>query len=203
VFAGALGVGIGFGLQNIANNFISGLILLMERPVRAGDWVTVGDYEGEIARIGIRSATLVTWDNQEVIIPNADLISNAFTNWTRSDPIVRTVLVVGVSYDGDPHTAMKVLEEAVIMQPEVMLQPAPCIYLTNFNDSSVDIRVQYYTDVTQSSRLEVKSKVMLAIWDALKEADIEIPFPQRDVHIREIAAAPNPTGLATPAPQAG
>ncbi len=203
VFAGALGVGIGFGLQNIANNFISGLILLMERPVRAGDWVTVGNYEGEIARIGIRSATLVTWDNQEVIIPNADLISNAFTNWTRSDPIVRTVLVVGVSYAGDPHEAMKVLEEAVTMQPEVMLQPAPHIYLINFNDSSVDIRVQYYTDVTQSSRLAVKSKVMLAIWDALKEANIEIPFPQRDVHIREVPAAANPTGLATPAPQAG
>ncbi len=187
VFAGALGVGIGFGLQNIANNFISGLILLVERPIRAGDWVTVGNYEGEITYIGIRSATVRTWDNQEVIIPNAELISNAFTNWTRSDPVVRTVLNVGISYAGDPHEAQKIIEEAVTMQPEVLLQPAPRILLDNFGDSSVDFRITYYMDVSQFSRLEIKSKVMFAIWDALKEADIEIPFPQRDIHIREVA----------------
>ena len=186
VFAGALGVGIGFGLQNIANNFISGLILLAERPIRVGDWVTVGSYEGEITYIGIRSATVRTWDNQEVIIPNAELVSNAFTNWTRSDPVVRTVLYVGVSYDGDPRLAQKVIEEAVTMQPEVLLQPAPRILLYDFADSSVNFRVQYYIDVSQFSRLEIKSKVMFAIWDALAEADIEIPFPQRDVHIREL-----------------
>lgn len=186
VFAGALGVGIGFGLQNIANNFISGLILLVERPIRAGDWVTVGNYEGEITYIGIRSATVRTWDNQEVIIPNAELISNAFTNWTRSDPVVRTVLNVGISYAGDPHEAQKIIEEAVTMQPEVLLQPAPRILLDNFGDSSVDFRITYYMDVSQFSRLEIKSKVMFAIWDALKEADIEIPFPQRDIHIREV-----------------
>ncbi len=195
VFAGALGVGIGFGLQNIANNFISGLILLAERPIRAGDWVTVGEYEGEITYIGIRSATVRTWDNQEVIIPNAELVSNAFTNWTRSDPVVRTVLQVGVSYHGDPHQAARVIEEAVTMQPEVMLQPAPRVQLDNFGESSVDFRVLYYVDVGQFSRMDMKSKVMFAIWDALKEAEIEIPFPQRDVHIREI---PPQTALHSP-----
>ncbi|RMG35796.1 MAG: hypothetical protein D6720_06410 [Gammaproteobacteria bacterium] len=198
VFAGALGVGIGFGLQNIANNFISGLILLVERPIRAGDWVTVGNYEGEITYIGIRSATVRTWDNQEVIIPNAELISNAFTNWTRSDPVVRTVLKVGISYDGDPHQAQKIIEEAVTMQPEVLLQPAPRILLSDFGDSSVDFRITYYMDVSQFSRLEIKSKVMFAIWDALKEADIEIPFPQRDIHIREVA--PHTADRATAIP---
>ena len=186
VFAGALGVGIGFGLQNIANNFISGLILLAERPNRVGDWVTIGDYEGEISAIGIRSATLTTWDNQDVVIPNAELISNAFINWTLSNPLVRTVLKVGISYAADPHQAKQVIEEAVSMQPEVLLDPAPRVQLINFGDSSVDFRVLYYMDVTQFGRMEIKSRVMFAIWDALKEADIEIPFPQRDIHIREL-----------------
>ncbi len=200
VFAGALGVGVGFGLQNIANNFISGLILLAERPIRVGDWVTVAGHEGEITAIGIRSATLTTWDNQDVVIPNAELISNAFTNWTLSNPLVRTVLNVGVSYACDPHQAQRVIEEAVSMQPEVLLDPGPRVQLDNFGDSSVDLRVLYYIDVTQSSRMGVKSQVMFAIWDALKEADIEIPFPQRDIHIREL---PPGNGRAAPDGQDG
>jgi potassium efflux system protein len=95
VFAGALGVGIGLGLQNIANNFVSGLILLMERPVRILDWVTISNHEGKVSRIGMRFLTVTTWDNQDVIIPNADLISTPFTNWTLSDALVRTIFVVG------------------------------------------------------------------------------------------------------------
>jgi len=191
VFAGALGVGIGFGLQNIANNFISGLILLVERPIRVGDWVTIGNHEGEISAIGIRSTTVTTWDNQDVVIPNAELISNAFINWTLSNPLVRTVLNVGISYAGDPHAAQQVIEEAVSMQPEVLLDPPPRVQLINFGDSSVDFRVLYYIDVNQFGRMVIKSKVMFAIWDGLKEANIEIPFPQRDIHIRELP--PNAT----------
>jgi len=194
VFAGALGVGIGFGLQNIANNFISGLILLVERPIRVGDWVTIGNYEGEISAIGIRSATVTTWDNQDVVIPNAELISNAFINWTLSNPLVRTVLNVGISYAGDPHTAQQVIEEAVSMQPEVLLDPPPRVQLINFGDSSVDFRVLYYIDVNQFGRMAIKSKVMFAIWDGLKEANIEIPFPQRDIHIRELPPQTSLTG---------
>ena len=186
VFAGALGVGIGFGLQNIANNFISGLILLAERPIRVGDWVTIGSNEGIISAIGIRSSTVTTWDNQDVVIPNAELISNSFTNWTLTNPLIRTVLNVGVSYAGDPHLARKVIEDAVSMQPEVLLDPPPQVLLDNFGDSSVDFRILYYMNVSDFSRLAVKSKVMFAIWDGLKESNIEIPFPQRDIHIREL-----------------
>ena len=186
VFAGALGVGIGFGMQNIANNFISGLILLAERPVRAKDWVTIGDKEGEVSQIGMRSVTVTTWDNQDVIIPNSDLISNAFINWTRSNNIVRTKLLIGVHYQDDPHQAKAVIEEAVTMQPEVMLDPPPRIWLHQFGTSSVDFWVHYYMDVKQFSRLEVKSKVLFAIWDALKEAGISIPYPQQDVYIKEM-----------------
>ncbi len=187
VFAGALGVGIGFGLQNIANNLISGLILLAERPVRVEDWVSVGTSQGIISRIGLRSLVLTTWDNQDVIIPNAQLITQPVTNWTLSDTLIRTVLFVGVRYQDDPHTAKKVILEAIAMVPEVSLERRPRVFLTEFADSSVNFRVHFYSDLTdQHSRFAVKSKVMFAIWDALKEADIGIPFPQQDIYIKEI-----------------
>ncbi len=189
VFAGALGVGIGFGLQTITNNFISGIILLAERPIRTSDWVTIGDKEGKVSQIGMRSVTVTTWDNQDVIIPNSDLVSHAFINWTRTNNVVRTVLFIGVRYQDDPHKAQKVIEEAVTMQPEVILDPPPKVWLMEFGASSVDFRVHYYVDVKQFKRLEIKSKVMFAIWDALKEADIGIPFPQQDVYIKELPTA--------------
>ena len=185
VFAGALGVGIGFGLQHIANNFISGLILLAERPLRSKDWVTIGDKEGVVSQIGMRSVTLTTWDNQDVIIPNSDLTTNAFINWTRTNNIVRTVLLIGVHYKDDPHQAQKVIEEAVTMQPEVLLDPPPRIWLHDFGASSVNFKVYYHMDVKQFGRLDVKSKVLFAIWDGLKDAGITIPYPQQDVYIRE------------------
>ena len=186
VFAGALGVGIGFGLQNIANNFISGIILLAERPVRTKDWVTIGDKEGKVAAIGMRSVTVTTWDNQDVIIPNSELISNSFINWTRSDSEVRTVQIVGIRYQDDPHVAQRVILDAVTMQPEVSLTPEPQVWLIDFAASSVNFRIQYFTDVSRFSRLEIQSKVLFAIWDALQEAGIGIPFPQQDIYIKEL-----------------
>lgn len=192
VFAGALGVGIGFGLQNIANNLISGLILLAERPVRVDDWVSVGASQGIISRIGLRSLVLTTWDNQDIIIPNAQLITQPVTNWTLSDTLIRTILFVGVRYQDDPHTAKKVIFEAIAMVQEVSLERRPRVFLTEFADSSINFRVHFYSDLTsQHSRLAVKSKVMFAIWDALKEADIGIPFPQQDIYIKEIPLGDN------------
>jgi len=197
VFAGALGVGIGFGLQNIANNFISGLILLAERPVRTEDWVTTGEHQGRIKRIGMRSLVMTTWDNQDVIIPNAQLITNPVINWTLSDSLVRTVFNVGVRYQDDPHLAKQVIEEAVSMQPAVSLERPPRILLTEFGDSSVNFRVEFFAEVDrQSSRLKIKSEVMFAIWDALKEADIGIPFPQRDIYIKELPGSSALIGTA-------
>lgn len=116
-------------MQNIANNFVSGLILLAERPIRTKDWVTIGDKEGEVAEIGMRSVTVTTWDNQDVIIPNSDLTSSAFINWTRTNNVVRTVLIIGIRYQDDPHKAQTIIEEAVIMQPEVSLEPKPLVLL--------------------------------------------------------------------------
>lgn len=190
VFAGALGVGIGFGLQNIANNLISGLILLAERPVRIEDWVAIGDKQGVITRIGIRSLTLRTWNNQEVILPNAQLITEPVTNWTLSDRLIRTVFQVGIHYHDDPHQARDVIMDAVSMVPEVSLDPPPRVFLTGFGNSSVDFRVEFFSESDgQAGQLAVKSSVMFAIWDALKDADIDIPFPQQDIYIKEVPFA--------------
>ncbi len=187
VFAGALGVGIGFGLQNIANNLISGFIILAERPVREEDWVSIGDNMGIISRIGMRSLVLTTRDNQDVIIPNADIITTPVTNWTLADNLVRTVLYVGIRYKDDPHKAQEVILDAVSMVPSVSLEKKPRVYLYEFADSSVNFRVQYYSEIdSQHGRNIVRSAVMFAIWDALMDADIGIPFPQRDIYIKEI-----------------
>jgi potassium efflux system protein len=187
VFAGALGVGIGFGLQTIANNLISGMILLAERPVRVEDWVTVGENQGVVSRIGLRSLTLTTWDNQDVIIPNAQLITAPVTNWTLTDDLLRTVFLVGVRYQNDPHQAKDVILEAVSMVPEVSLERPPKVFLTEFANSSVNFKVVFYSQISgQHSRLEAQSKVMFAIWDGLKDADIGIPFPQQDIYIKEL-----------------
>jgi potassium-dependent mechanosensitive channel len=196
VFAGAVGVGIGFGLQNIANNFISGLLLLVERPLRSGDIVQIGSNEGEISHIGIRSLSMKTFDNQEVIIPNSEVISNAFTNWTHNDDIVRTVMTVGTSYAADPHRVKEILEALVRAHPAVLTEPEPGVLLWDFGDSSVNYRIHYYTRIRSQSRLGVRSEILLQIWDAFKREGIDIPFPHRELYIREwppqAAGAPRP-----------
>lgn len=189
IFAGALGVGIGFGLQTIANNFISGILLLIERPLRTSDMVRIGEYEGEVTQIGMRSLTLRTPDNQEVIIPNSEVISNAFTNWTHSDNIVRTIFTVGVSYDADPYRAREAIFRALHRHPSVLADPDPCVWLQEFADSSINFQVQYYVDLSSARRLEVKSDVLFNIWDELKEAGIEIPYPKRDIYIKTSSVA--------------
>ncbi len=194
VLAGAIGVGIGFGLQTIANNFISGILLLIERPMRTGDIVNIGNAEGRVTRIGIRSLTVRTWDNMEVIIPNTEAITAPFVNWTHLDNIVRVVVMVGISYDDDPHRARELVLSILRANPAVVERPEPEVFLYNFGDSSVDLRVQFFVDVSRHSRLQVQSEVLFAIWDAFAEAGIEIPFPQRDLHIRDL-----PAGITPPA----
>lgn len=189
IFAGALGVGIGFGLQNIANNFISGLLLLIERPLRATDIVRVGQHEGEVTHIGMRSITVKTWDNQEVIMPNADVISSAFTNWTRNDDIVRTVLEIAISHDNDPRLAKEIMEGVLSRHTAVLRDPEPQVWLQDFNGGIVNFHVQYFSDLRRHSRFEVRSEVLFELWDALKAAAINIPYPQQDLHIRTLPPA--------------
>jgi len=113
VFAGAVGVGIGLGMQSLANNFVSGLLLLVERPLRSGDIVRIGEYEGEVVGIGMRSLTVKTFDNQSVIIPNAEVVGSAFTNWTHRDQVLRIMLAIGIGYDSDPHQAQAIVEQVL------------------------------------------------------------------------------------------
>jgi potassium efflux system protein len=169
----------------MAKNFISGLLLLIERPLRSGDTVQIGTQVGEVTHIGIRSLTVQTWDNMEVIIPNSDVISNAFTNWTHSDNVVRTVLMIGARYDADPHLVKRVISRVLENHTDVLSDPEWLVLFWEFGESAVTFRVQYFTDFFKSNILEVRNEVLFGVWDGFKEAGIGIPYPQRDLHIKE------------------
>ena len=186
LLAGALGVGIGFGLQNVVNNFISGLILLSERPVQVGDTIEAGGALGEIKRIGIRSSTVRTWTGAELIVPNSELISERVTNWTLSDRQRRVDVPVGVAYGTDRNRVIEALSEAIKDCPGIMEHPAPEVFFRGFGDSSLDFEVRGWTgDLAGIAR--VQSDMAMAIGQAIDQAGIEIPFPQRDLHVRSVA----------------
>ncbi|CAG0973873.1 Mechanosensitive channel MscK [Myxococcaceae bacterium] len=180
ILAGAFGVGIGFGLQNIVNNFVSGLILLFERPVQVGDVVQIGEVMGEVRRIGIRSSTLRTFTGAEVIVPNADLIAERVTNWTLSDSTRRIEIPVGVEYGTDPERVVRLLEETARGHPEVLAFPAPMSIFVRFGESSMDFELRAWVrDGTRWS--QTRTELAIEVWKALQGAGITIPFPQREV----------------------
>ncbi len=184
IIAGALSVGIGFGLQNVVNNFVSGLILAFERPISVGDSVEVGTLWGRVNRIGIRSSVVRTFDGSEVIVPNADFISKEVINWTLSDVSRRLIVPVGVAYGSDPHQVLDLLVRVARDNPDVMTEPEPYGLFIGFGDSSLDFELRAWCDFNDGMR--VKTELNLGIHDALKEAGIEIPFPQRDLHLRSV-----------------
>ncbi|MBA3968479.1 MAG: mechanosensitive ion channel [Gemmatimonadetes bacterium] len=185
IIAGALGVGIGFGLQNVVNNFVSGLILLFERPVRVGDIVVVGGEWGTIKKIGLRSTIVVTFDQSEMIVPNGDLVSEKVTNWTLSNPITRVVLPVGVAYGSDVQRVLQILREAAAAHPGVLAEPAPQALFVAFGDSALDFELRVWVKELLL-RPEVKSTVLAEVDHRFRAAGIEIPFPQRDLHLRSV-----------------
>ncbi len=190
IIAGALSVGIGFGLQNIVNNFVSGLILLFERPIRTGDWIIVGNTEGYVKRISIRSTHIQTFDRADVIVPNSDLISNQVTNWMLYEPRGRIKVPVGVAYGSDTEKVREVLLEVAHEHPRVISDentPAPNVLFLRFGDSSLDFELRCHIDQIDY-RLQVVSDLNFAIDKAFREHGIEIPFPQRDVHVRDWSA---------------
>ncbi len=184
VFAGALGVGLGLGLQSVANNFISGLLLLAERPLRTGDLVAIGGQEGEVTGFGIRSLTIRTWDHQEMIIPNAQVFSNSFTNWTLSDSVMRTIVLIRIGYDTDLDRVRRVLDEVVKSHPAVLIEPHHEIWLWEFTESAIVFRVNYYTDLQKFNRLEVRSQIMFEIWRQLAANGIPVPYPRQELHLK-------------------
>jgi small-conductance mechanosensitive channel len=185
LLAGAFGVGIGFGLQNVVNNFISGLILIFERPIKVGDTVEVGILKGTVKRIGIRSSTIRTFDGAEVIVPNGTLIQSEVTNWTLSDQLRRIEVKVGVSYGSDPNQVLKILQKVANDHPGVLEYPAPMVLFQGFGESSLDFSLRVWTS-DFDNWLTFSSEITLQVHNVLKEANIEIPFPQRDLHLRSI-----------------
>jgi potassium-dependent mechanosensitive channel len=185
IVAGALGIGIGFGLQNIVNNFVSGLILLFERPVRVGDTVVIGGEWGTIKKIGLRSTVMVTFDQSELIVPNADLVAEKVTNWTLSNPIARLVMPVGAAYGSDVQRVLEILREAGPSHAAVLPEPPPQAVFIRFGDNSLDFELRVWVQELRQ-RMEVQSVVLAAIDRRFREEGIEIPFPQRDLHLRSI-----------------
>ena len=184
VIAGAVGVGLGFGLQNLVQNFVSGLIILAERPISIGDRVEVGEVAGQITHISLRSTTIVTNDNISIIVPNAQFISEKVTNWSYGDPKVRIRLPIGVAYGSDIDKLRKVLLGVATAHPKVLKDPAPELFFAEFGDSSLNFELGVWTAEMTSKPRRFRSELNYALEKALRENGIEIPFPQRDLHLR-------------------
>jgi small-conductance mechanosensitive channel len=185
VLAGAFGIGIGFGLQNIVNNFVSGLILLFERPIKVGDMIMVENEWAVVKNIGLRSTTIETFDLSEIIVPNSDLISQKVTNWTFSNEQSRVVIPVGVAYGSDVPLVLGILKDCASKNSKVLESPEPSVLFTAFGASSLDFDLRVWVaDV--SHRLTVKSDLLQAIDEQFRLAKVEIPFPQQDLHLRSI-----------------
>jgi len=184
---GALGVGVGFGLQNIVNNFVSGLILLFERPIRVGDTVEVSGLVGRVRRIGARSSTIHTFQDAEVIVPNSDFVVKEVINWTLSSLRRRVDIPVGVAYGTDPERVISLLIDLAAAHPAVIQNPKPEAYFLGFGESALNFELRFWT--YQEAWFQLKSDVAVRLAKALRDANIEIPFPQRDLHIRSMDSA--------------
>ncbi|GGG41945.1 mechanosensitive ion channel family protein [Bizionia arctica] len=184
LMAGALGLGIGFGLQNVISNFVAGLILVFERPILPGDTVEVNNLMGIVKKIGVRSSKVSTFDGADVIVPNTNLISNDLINWTLSDNIKRVEILIGTSYDSDPNQILELLTECANSYINVIKEPIPVALFSDFGDSSLNFKLRFW--VHFEIGLQAKSDVSIAIYNKFKELGIEIPFPQQDVHIKDL-----------------
>ncbi|MEP1441944.1 MAG: DUF3772 domain-containing protein [Hyphomicrobiales bacterium] len=201
IVAGALSLGIGFGLQSIVSNFVSGIILLAERPIKAGDWISVGGSEGTVKKISVRSTEIETFDRATVIMPNADFISGSVKNFMYGNTIGRFIVNVGVGYDSDPSQVKQILLECAKNHPLVLAYPECYVIFSDFGASSLDFELRGYLSDCGNG-LTVRSDLRFAIFQRLKEEGIEIPFPQQDVYIKNLSdsdLAPNADKQAAPA----
>ena len=184
IIAVSLGVGVGFGLQNIINNFVSGIIILAERPISIGDRIEVAGVAGRVTKMQLRSTTVVTNDNITMIVPNADFISNTVTNWSHGDPKVRIRVPVGVAYGSDLKLLQQLLLEAAGEHPKALRDPSPVVLFTEFGDNSLNFELGVWTQEMTATPVHFTSEMNFIIEQKLRENDIEIPFPQRDLHVR-------------------
>ncbi len=189
VIFGLLSVGIGFGLQNVTSNFVSGLILLLERPIRVGDRVTVGDTEGDVIAINMRSTTIKSTTNISIIVPNSEFVASQVINWSHGDRKIRLDIVVGVAYDSDLDKVLEALLAVAREEKTVMEKPAPDVLLDSFGDSSWNMILRVWIP-DPFGHHKMRSNLNCAIVRKFRELDIEIPFPQRDLHIRSPLPVP-------------
>lgn len=186
LFTSALGVGIGFGLQKVVANLISGVTLLLDNSLKPGDIIEVANQFGTVKVMGSRYTSIVTIEGKEHLVPNEYFISNEVVNWSHSNKLVRQSVDVGVSYNSDIHQVMRILEESAKKVDRILKRPKVMVQLIEFGDSSVNFRVQFWINDPQKGVLNVKSDLLIIIWDAFQENRIEIPFPQRDLHIKTV-----------------
>lgn len=184
ILAGALGVGIGFGLQNITNNFISGLIILFEQPIKVGDRIEVGDVSGDVIRISARSTTIVTNDNITIIVPNSQFIDSPVINWSHNDRNIRFNFPVGVAYKENPEKIKSILIEAAKENSGVLNTPAPDVLFDSYGDNSINFILRVWSSEYINRPTVLKSQLYYAIFKKFGEQGIEIPFPQRDLHLK-------------------
>jgi len=187
VFAGVAGIGIGFGVSNIASNFISGLIILFERPIKVGDRIKIGELHCDVENITIRSTVVRTRDNEHIIIPNSQFIESQVMNWSYGDPMVREKILIGVAYGSDVRLLERLLLQTACEHNDIMDDPPPRVDFLNFGDSALEFRLLYWIS-NPVLRTRVKSALNFRINELLQQHGVEIPFPQRDLHLRSVDA---------------
>ena len=193
VFSGAVGVGVGFGLQKVVSNLISGVILLLDKSIKPGDVIELGETFGWISSLGARYVSVVTRDGKEFLIPNEDLITQRVVNWSFTNELVRMEITFGVSYDSDPHEVRRIAREAAARPARVAKETPPVCHLTGFGDSSLDFVLRFWIRDPQGGVANVRGDVLLAIWDAFREHGIQIPYPHRQLLIKEPVPVKAPT----------
>ncbi len=186
VFSGAVGVGIGFGLQKIVSNFVSGIILLLERSIKPGDVIEVGSTFGSVTYLGARYGSVRGRDGKEYLIPNENLITNQVINWSYSNSLVRLDVEFGVAYASDLHAVRDLAVEVAKRTKRVLASPTPLCHVTGFGDSAVNMLLRFWIEDPANGVTNIKGDVLLGLWDSFQEHRIEIPFPRREVHIRDL-----------------
>lgn len=185
VVAGAFAFGVGLGLRDLFNNFACGFLLLIERPVRVGDTVTVNEYEGEVIHIGGRAVTVRTWDHMEVIVPNAEIFSKSFINWTARDPIVRTVIALKINRHDSPHDVQSLIYNVLTKHRDVLSEPVPEVLVKELSESLIEFEVRYFINLRQiKSRIVLRSEVLLAIWETFERHGVQPPYPLQEIHLK-------------------
>jgi potassium efflux system protein len=177
--------GIGLGLRDLANNFASGFLLLLERPLRVGDIVSVNGLEGDVTHIGGRAVTIRTWDHMELVVPNAEIFNKAFTNWTAKDNIVRSVLSIKIGRHDNPHEVRVIIQDVLAAHKDVLNDPQPEVFVKEMNDTLMEFEIRYFVNIRQvKSRMSVISSVLMQIWDAFEKEGIKPPYPQQEILLR-------------------